>query len=119
VSPAGAPGSYHATLDGKRLCSSRTPFLTAARKLIERGFSPDVTVVMRWRRSSADALRARLGAAARLTVVENERAGPVFRPYCPPPGWRLPAQGSAQDGDFEAQRIPLPGAGRPLEHDGP
>jgi hypothetical protein len=118
VAPAATPGCYRASLSGETLCASRTPFLAAARQLIERSHAPHSLLVMRWRDSPVDALRARLGAAARLTVVETERAGPVFRPYTPPPKWPARCRGSAQDGDFEAQRIPLPGAGRSLEDDG-
>jgi hypothetical protein len=97
VSPAGSPGSYVAELYGEVLCRSRTPFLAAARRLIERGFSPAATLVMRWAGSSTDALRGKLGIAAGLTVIENDRAGPAFRRYSPPPECRLPAQGGGQE----------------------
>jgi hypothetical protein len=56
---------------GAFLCTSRQPFLEAARALIAMGCHPDVTLVMRHAGSRVEALRATLGVAARLTVDEH------------------------------------------------
>ena len=110
VSTASA-GLYLATLNGEPLCRTRTPFVAAARRLTELGYPPELTLTMRWSGTAHDALRAKLGAASRLTIIENDRGGPTFgRYYTPRPECRSPVQGSAQDGDFEAPAIPGPGA---------
>jgi hypothetical protein len=56
---------------GAFLCTSRQPFLEAARALIAMGSHPDVVLVMRHAGSRVVALRATLGVAARLTVDEH------------------------------------------------
>jgi hypothetical protein len=53
------------------LVISRTPFLSAARALRDRGVSPDTRLVMRWRGSAIDSLSAQLGVAAALAVSEG------------------------------------------------
>jgi hypothetical protein len=66
------------------LTVSRTPFLSAARALLERGYPPSGVLTMRWEGETIISLRATLGDAARLTVVENDETGPTFGPYRPP-----------------------------------
>ena len=60
------------------LATSRTPFFESARKLIELGADPADLLVMRHRGSNTVSLRARVGTAAKLTVIEN---GPRFAPW--------------------------------------
>ena len=60
------------------LATSRTPFLDSARKLIELGADPGDLLTMRHRESVTVCLRARVGVAAKLTVIEN---GPRFAPW--------------------------------------
>jgi hypothetical protein len=85
ISPAGR-GRYHARLGHRNLCTSRTPFTDAARILAKEGVSPSEPLKMsREGRDTVD-LISTVGAAARLTVLENERRGPVFiahRPFTP------------------------------------
>jgi hypothetical protein len=83
VAPARRPGRYVAYLDGETepLCTSRAPFLAAARALQARGFAPDVQLVMRWDRDGIDCLKAQLGNAAGLRVKEGDGASPCFAPY--------------------------------------
>jgi hypothetical protein len=52
------------------LCTSRQPFLDAARALIALGCQPNAILVMRHSGSSVEAIRASLQVAARLTVDE-------------------------------------------------
>jgi hypothetical protein len=52
------------------LCTSRQPFLDAARALLALGCQPNAILVMRHAGSSVEALRASLQVAARLTVDE-------------------------------------------------
>jgi hypothetical protein len=55
---------------GRLLCTSRQPFLDAARALVALGCHPNTILVMRHAGSSVEALRASLQVAARLTVDE-------------------------------------------------
>jgi hypothetical protein len=69
-------------IDGRAfLCTSRQPFLEAARALIAMGFRPDVVLVMRHAGSRVVALRASIGVAARLTIDEHN--GTRFAPWKP------------------------------------
>jgi hypothetical protein len=71
IEPVDRRDRFAARLDVRLLVkSSRTPFLDAARALIALGFHPDSTLVMRHTGSEVDALRARLGTAAGLTVED-------------------------------------------------
>lgn len=76
---------YEVRLDGEIVTTSRTPFLSAARVLLEREHSPDTILTMSYAGSDTVALRATLGAAAKLTVIETETVGPRFGRYRPPP----------------------------------
>ena len=60
------------------LATARTPFFESARKLLELGADPGDLLTMRHRGSNTVSLRARVGAAAKLTVIEN---GPRFAPW--------------------------------------
>ena len=78
------PGQYEARLDGddRVLCVSRTPFFSAARKLLAGGHDPSLILVMRHAGSDTESLRATLGAAATLTVEETNY-GPKLRRWKP------------------------------------
>ena len=62
------------------VASSRRPFVDSARRLIEQGHDPNCTLEMWAVGGVAFALRARIGAAARLMVLETEH-GPAFKSY--------------------------------------
>jgi hypothetical protein len=63
--------------------SSRQPFLDATRVLIAAGYDPD-SWLEGWRPgSTAFALRARLAAAARLTVDETRTVFAPWKPFSP------------------------------------
>jgi hypothetical protein len=65
------------------LCKSSTkPFLDAARRLMDLGFDPSTTLVMRHAGSETECLRTTIGAAAALTV-EDTKFGPEFRQWKP------------------------------------
>jgi len=81
---------YEARLDGVTLCQSLTPFLSAARVLLDVGHSPDSIVTMTHEGSSVVSLRSTLAKVAKLTVVDNHHEGPRFAKYRP-----LPAIGKA------------------------
>lgn len=76
---------YEARCGKDIIATSRTPFLAAARALIDRGHSPDMVLTMSHEGDNTDSLRSTLGAAAGLRVVENDTAGPRFGRYRPPP----------------------------------
>lgn len=84
VSTAGR-GHYHAHLDGRHLCTSKTAFFDAARLLKAEGVLPQESLTMTREGSNVVCLTSTVGEAARLTVEENENRGPRFRPYRPSP----------------------------------
>lgn len=62
--------------------SSRQPLLDAARIFLAAGVPPDTRIAMRHAGADHDALRATVGKAAKLTVVERDRGnGPVFEQW--------------------------------------
>jgi hypothetical protein len=72
VVPIDRRGRYRVYLGPRLLVAgTRTPLLDCARELIRLGADPDAIVVMRHAGASHDALRARLGTAAGLTVDED------------------------------------------------
>lgn len=84
ISPAGR-GRYHARLGNRHLCTSNSPFLSSARVLLREGVPPETPLEMTREGGSTVDMRGTLGRAARWTLVENERIGPVLRPYRPFP----------------------------------
>lgn len=82
---ASSPGHFVAKLASNGdvlVASSRTPFLDAARRLLELGHAADTVLVMK--HGQTKSLRATIGIAAALTVKETEN-GPAFRLYDGPP----------------------------------
>ena len=96
VAPISGHGRFSASVDGRLLVkSSRTPFLDAARVLFAEGLDPETILVMRHHGSTVNALRARLGVAAGLTIREDN--GPAqFKRYSPY-GLRTGAPQTAMD----------------------
>jgi hypothetical protein len=89
VAPLGR-GRFRAELDGCVIvASSRTPFVDAARVLIARGHDPNVLLAMQRVGDDAFALRAALGIAARLAVLENDRHAPKFIRWEAYPRWGI------------------------------
>jgi hypothetical protein len=82
VSPAGGE-RFHARAQERHLCTSRTPFLSAARVLMKEGVDPDTPITLGHDGSATVSLRSTIGQAARLTVEESDRSGPRFVPYHP------------------------------------
>jgi hypothetical protein len=71
VSPTGRACSFSAHDECGRILveSSRQPLLDACRALIAEGADPNAWVIMRHQGSDVDALRSKVGLAARLTVM--------------------------------------------------
>jgi len=82
ISPARG-GRYHARVQDRHLCTSRTPFFAAARVLMAEGIDPETPITLGHEGSAIVSLRSTIGQAARLTVEESERSGPRFVPYRP------------------------------------
>jgi hypothetical protein len=59
---------FHAYLDGRWLCRSSTPFISAARVLMREGQDPETILTMRHRGSMTVALRGKLGRVAGTKV---------------------------------------------------
>ena len=79
------PGSFIATFDGRELCRSRRPFLSAARTFRRDGFHELTRLDLIHAGSATIALTSTIGAAAGLDVNED---GPRFCRYRPPPDAR-------------------------------
>lgn len=83
--------------DGEVLLESvRTPFFDAARELLRRGLDPSAVLEMRHRGSSIVALRQAIGRAAKLTVIETNKVGPLIARWVPFPAQRI-RPGAASD----------------------
>lgn len=90
VSRSASVKSFHVHLDGELLCTSRTPFFSAARVLLVRGVSPDAVLEMAWGVDAPWSLRASVGTAAKLSVRETDRHGPYLCKYQAPSWDRSP-----------------------------
>jgi hypothetical protein len=71
VAPAGA-GKFTARLGDRLLCTSTKPFLDSARALLADGVDPATVLTMRHEGSATITLRATVGTAAGLTVLEGD-----------------------------------------------
>lgn len=80
TSPAGR-GRVHARLGNRLLCTTDTPLTSCARILLREGVPPSTVIEIAREGSDRWDMRSTIGRAAALTVIENERVGPVFRPY--------------------------------------
>lgn len=74
-------GFYEAHLGSTVLCRSKTPFLSAARVLLEANHAPETQLTMTHEGSTVVAMRATVGTAAAQSVVDNDSNGPRFTPY--------------------------------------
>jgi hypothetical protein len=69
---------FEGTVDDQVVITGTTqPLFSAARALLAKGASPDDVLIMRHAGSATDALWAKIGVAARLTVKERA-SGPIF-----------------------------------------
>ena len=91
IKEAGA-GRYDAYADGRYLLTSTQPLLDGARALLAQWCDPATMLTMIRPPSTAWAMRAPIGVAAKLTVSEKEHYRPTFRAFrgseestpCPP-----------------------------------
>jgi hypothetical protein len=72
-------GMFTASLDGMVLCCSRQPFVDSARVLIQSGWDPAAMLVMRHAGADHDALTARIGTAASLSISDDRYGRPKVR----------------------------------------
>jgi hypothetical protein len=64
------------------VASTYQPLLDSARRLLDHGYDPALTLVMKHEGSDTEAPRSTIGAAARLTVKESAAGrGPRFVPW--------------------------------------
>lgn len=80
ITPLGR-GLFEARLGPTVLCRSKTPFLSAARVLLEASHAPETLFTMTHEGSTVVAMRATLEAAAAQSVVDNDSNGPRFALY--------------------------------------
>lgn len=71
---------YDTYYNGELLGNFRTPLYSAARKLVELGVDPSETLGMA-RPGDTVSLSGRISVLAGRQVLENEKIGPVSRPY--------------------------------------
>lgn len=78
----GGVGYYEVRHNGRLLCrQTRKPLLDGCRKLLALGYDPSAMVELWHRNGNEFALRARISAAAKLTVDEHN--GTVFAKWKP------------------------------------
>lgn len=78
------PGKFRACLGERVLhAGSRQPLLDCARILLGEGIDPQARIGMRYAGADDVALTSTVGAAAKLTVRENDWEGPRFVPWAP------------------------------------
>jgi hypothetical protein len=94
-------------LDGRFVVKrSTTPFCDAARALLAEGVRPEAKLVMQHAGSLADALRSTVGAAAKLTVVDDRSGKPIFARWSPYDGRSLSLDASPmRETDLAAVRV--------------
>jgi len=89
-------GRFDGWIDGDKIVtSSRTPFLRAARVLMQRGMDPATILTMVHKGTGTRSLSGPIGQAAKL-IVNEMRGAPRFRPYT------VPTEGGAS-GPVDAQ----------------
>jgi len=71
-------GLFDAYLDGRWLCRSHAPLLSAARVLLAEGIPPENPIMMRHQGSETISLRSTVGGAAALDVESSKWGRPVF-----------------------------------------
>jgi hypothetical protein len=75
---------FDGKVDGRCIVErSTTPLCDAARVLFAEGVDPGTRIVMRHANSPHDALRSTVGAAAKLTVVDDRGGKPIFAKWSP------------------------------------
>jgi hypothetical protein len=76
---------FEARLGGQVIVRARSPFLAAARKLIDLGVDPSTVLVMRHAGSASESLRGRIGKAAAVAAEERNdgRKPPRFVAWRP------------------------------------
>jgi hypothetical protein len=75
---------FDGKVDGRFVVKrSTTPFCDAARVLLAEGANPATRFIMRHEGSPYDALRSTVGAAAKLTVVDDKGGKPIFTKWSP------------------------------------
>lgn len=71
-------GLFDAYLGAERLCRSRTPLLTSARVLLQRGIDPATRLEVRREGRSQIDMAATVRGAAALTVRDSKQGKPRF-----------------------------------------
>ena len=89
-------GRYRAMLGAKLLVTSREPFYSAARVLLAEGLDPETVLEAQHKGSPIVAMRAKLGEAARWTVIESDEGGLQRRLWKPHPLAEKRRQDAAQ-----------------------
>jgi hypothetical protein len=75
---------FDGKVDGRCIVErSTTPFCDAARVLLAEGADPATRFIMRHEASPHEALRSTVGAAAKLTVVDDRGGKPIFAKWSP------------------------------------
>ena len=115
VTPAGRSTNrgplFHARHGDRLLVTSHQPFLASARTRLAEGLDPATELILRHAGSTTDALRATVSAAARLTVLEDDRGGLRFGAWnrSSDPTWKGPRSASrspAFPAEKALQRLP-------------
>jgi hypothetical protein len=81
-------GEFDALVAGEVIATSREPFSAACRELLRRGFAPELVAILRHAGSATLSLKAPIGVAADLQVVERDQGGISFARWKAPPQYR-------------------------------
>ncbi len=79
TSPVGR-GRFRASIDGRYLCDSFSPFIASARILQREGVPDETPIQSRDQLSGMISLTSTVGEASRLNVIECDRLEPVGAP---------------------------------------
>ena len=78
---SGSSGTFDILLGHRLLCTSETPFLSAARVLAGEGVEGRTILEMRWPDRADWALRGSVARLARVTVRHSRFGAPVFSQF--------------------------------------
>jgi hypothetical protein len=73
---------YFVDYRGERIGEFRTPTCEASRYLLEKGLAAEADAIQMFR-DGALSMSGNVGALAKLTIIENEKVGPIWGKYRP------------------------------------
>lgn len=97
-------GRYATTYLGETIGEFRCPLCESARYLLSAGLASEGDMITAYR-DGKPSITGNLGALSKMTVTENEKAGPAWSKWNPMPEGRLPLRGVYQDGQVGSPAV--------------